>query len=303
MMALLLVVGVALLGFAASALVRAIRLPRIHAAENLAQISSYGFGGDVAADPAPIDNQREIAALFGRSIAGRLGDKHLTAIRRDLLAAGMYSITPEGLIGLTVLSILTLPALFAYAFASIGQPAAVVVLMALIGAGMGLVLPRTLVRRRARVRLEAIDYAMPELVDLLVVTMEAGVGFVASLRIAGERLGGPLAEELRLLVQEQTLGASTSAALANWVDRCGPPSVRSFVRTIGQGDRLGVSMGQIMRDLAHEMRARRRQIAEERANRAPVKLLFPLVFLIFPAMFIVLLAPSIKPILDVFGGN
>ncbi|TML11140.1 MAG: hypothetical protein E6G33_15185 [Actinobacteria bacterium] len=85
--------------------------------------------------------------------------------------------------------------------------------------------------------------------------------------------------------------------------RCETPAMRSFVRSILQGETLGVSIGQIMRTLAVEMRKRRRQGAEERAHKAPVKILFPLIFLIFPAMFVVLLAPAIFSFLDAFANG
>ena len=137
----------------------------------------------------------------------------------------------------------------------------------------------------------------------LVVTIEAGVGFTASLRMAADRLGGPLGDELRLTIQEQNLGLSTLEALNNWLGRCDTPGVRSFVRAMIQGERLGVSIGQIMRNLALEMRKRRRSAAEERAQKAPIKILFPLVFLIFPAMFIVLLGPVAYSIGKIFGGS
>jgi len=302
-MALLLIIAVALIGFAASSVIRAVRLPRIQAAETLAQIEAYGFGAEIASDPAPIENRRDLAEVFGRALSGRVGDAQLTTLRRDLLAAGLYGVTAETILGFTAVATVGLGLLFGYAAASAGQSVAVVLLLAIVGAGAGIVLPRTIVRRKARFRLERIDSSMPELVDLLVVTMEAGIGFVASLRVAGERLIGPLSDELLLLVQEQTLGASTQAALGNWVARADTPNVNSFVRNVAQGERLGVSMGQIMRDLAHEMRARRRLVAEERANRAPIKMLFPLVFLIFPAMFIVLLAPTVNTIMKTFGGG
>ena len=143
---------------------------------------------------------------------------------------------------------------------------------------------------QCRRRLATIDYDLPELIDLLVVTVEAGVGFAASLQIAVERLPGALGDELRLVLQEQSMGLATNDALRNMLARCDTPAVRSFVRSILQGETLGVSIGQIMRNLADEMRKRRRAAAEEKAQRAPIKLLFPLIFLIFPAIFIVLLA-------------
>ncbi len=133
---------------------------------------------------------------------------------------------------------------------------------------------------------------MPALIDLLVVTLEAGVAFTQALRMASERLTGPLGQEVRLTIQEQSLGLSTLEALENWLRRCDTPAVRSFVRAMVQGDRLGVSIGQILRNQAVEMRARQKHVIEERAQKAPVKILFPLVFLIFPAMFVIVLGPA-----------
>ena len=98
------------------------------------------------------------------------------------------------------------------------------------------------------------------------------------------------------------MGLSTNEALRNLLDRCDTPLMRSFVRSVLQGETLGVSIGQIMRDLAVDMRKRRRAAAEERAQKAPIKLLFPLVFLIFPAMFVVLLGPAVLYFLEAFGG-
>jgi tight adherence protein C len=121
--------------------------------------------------------------------------------------------------------------------------------------------------------------------------------------MASERLGGPLGEELRLTIQEQQLGLSTLDSLQNWLARCDTPAVGSFVRSMVQGERLGISIGQILRNLALEMRKRRRQAAEERAHKSAIKILFPLVFLIFPAMFVVILAPALYRIIDTLSGH
>jgi tight adherence protein C len=160
--------------------------------------------------------------------------------------------------------------------------------------------PLLVVRSRARRRFDEIEYELPELIDLLVVTVEAGMGFNGSLRIAAERLEGPLGNELRLTLQEQNMGLGSTEALKNMLARCQSPGMRSFVRSIVQGEQLGVSIGQIMRDLAVDMRKRRRQAAEEKSHKAPIKILFPLVFLIFPAMFVILLAPAVYSFLDAF---
>jgi len=158
------------------------------------------------------------------------------------------------------------------------------------------------VRRRADDRLRQIEREMPDLMDLLVVTVEAGLSFNGSLKVATERLDGPLGDELRLTLQEQSLGLSTEQALRNMLIRCDTIGVRSFVRSVLQGETLGVSIGQIMRNLSHEVRMQQKAYAEERAQKAPVKMLFPLIFLIFPAMFVVLLAPAMIEFVKAFHG-
>ena len=140
-------------------------------------------------------------------------------------------------------------------------------LLAIVGAIVGWVGPKLVVARRVRQRLQQIDDGLPELIDLLVVTLEAGVALHR--RRSGWRpsgIDGPLGEEIRLTIQEQSLGLSTLEALENWLRRCDTPSVRSFVRAMIQGDRLGVSIGQILRNQAVEMRAR--QQAGVRGARA-----------------------------------
>jgi tight adherence protein C len=157
------------------------------------------------------------------------------------------------------------------------------------------------VKRRARARGERIDLDMPDLIDMLVATVEAGVAFSSSLQMTAKRLRGPLAEEVRLTLQEQSMGLGLNQALNNMVERQNTPSVRAFVRSLIQGEQLGVSIGQTLRNLSTEMRVLRRQLAEERAQKAPVKLVFPVVLLIFPALFVVTLGPAFIRIHGIFG--
>ena len=121
-----------------------------------------------------------------------------------------------------------------------------------------------------------------------------------SLTAASRELSGALGEELRLTLQEQNLGLSGRDALENLATRTNTPGLRVFVRGIIQGETLGMSIGQVMRNLALEMRKRRKAAAEEKAQKAPIKMIFPLVFLIFPAMFVVLLLPAMLNIANYF---
>jgi tight adherence protein C len=151
--------------------------------------------------------------------------------------------------------------------------------------------------------MDRVDRDLPELIDLLTATIEAGLGFAGSLQLVADRFQGPLGQELRLTLHEQGMGLSTDQALSNLVERCETPSVRAFARAVSQGETLGVSIGSMMRNLAAETRKRRRQNATEKVQKAPVKMLFPLVFCVFPALFIVLLFPALYRVVEQLGGG
>jgi tight adherence protein C len=165
---------------------------------------------------------------------------------------------------------------------------------------MGWYMPYVRMQRRARLRIERIDREVPELVDLLVTTVEGGVGFAAGLQLASRSIEGPLGQELRLALREQSLGLTPEEALRNLSLRVDSPATRAFTQALVQGESLGVSIGTILRDLAVDMRKRRRQSAEERAQKTPTKILFPLIGLILPAMFIVSLGPVMMEALTFF---
>ena len=135
------------------------------------------------------------------------------------------------------------------------------------------------------------------------VMIEAGLSFQAAMRLSSEQFGPPLSDELRLTLQEQTMGLTVDEALDHMSARADTPALKAFVRAMSQGERMGISTGQIMRNLAHEMRHRRRSAAEERAQKTPVLILFPLVFMIFPAMFIVLMTPAAINLSHNLGGR
>ena len=303
-MIVLLLVGVALVASFAALVARAVALPRLRAVERVDQIAAYGFAG---AAPAPQAKRALTGAVQGMAervgslFGGRIGG--LTALRRDLVAAGMYGVSPVTIVGYRILCAFGLPTFFLWTASSGGLAGATVVLGTLVMLVLGWLAPVTIVRRRARHRLGQIDYALPELVDLLVVTVESGLGFSGSMQIAAERFSGPLGDELRLAMQEQAMGLPTDQALANMLARAETDGMRSFVRSVRQGESLGVSIGQIMRNLADEMRKRRQALAEERAQKAPIKILFPLVALIFPAIFVVLLVPAILMFTSTMGGG
>jgi tight adherence protein C len=302
-MILTVVVAVALGGAAVALGLRAVAMPRIAAAARITEMQAYGFteGGmpEVVVERRLVET---IATAVGR-VASRLSSRFKEAeIRNQLMAAGLYTTAPMTFLGYRVLgtSLAFTTMLWIISAGDTSGPMAI--LAPLLAGAAGWVVPMTFVRRRAARRLEQVESALPELIDLLVVTVEAGLALNRSLQVASERFHGPLRDELRLTLQEQRMGLSTNIALGNMLARCETPSMRSFVRSIVQGEALGVSMGTIMRNLAAETRKRRRQYAEERAHKAPVKMLFPLILLMFPSMFIVLLYPALQKFTQAFGG-
>jgi tight adherence protein C len=303
-MILALLTALLLAGAAVALTLRAAFMPRIGAVKQLQQIRAYGFS-DVGSGERPRRTLREnvdsLAILIGETIGKRFGFSE-NDVRRQLVGAGLYTMQPAAFVGYRILCTIGLPALFLWWVSTVGGSGPIVFLVVLMGGISGWVVPMTVLRKRSERRFEQIEYELPELVDLLVVNVEAGLGFNGAMQTSARRLGGPLGDELRLTLQEQRMGLSTKEALSNMLGRCETPSMRSFVRSVLQGETLGVSIGTIMRNLAIDMRKRRRQAAEERAQKAPIKILFPLVFLIFPALFVVLLFPAGYSFMQAFSG-
>ena len=144
---------------------------------------------------------------------------------------------------------------------------------------------------------------LPNVLDLLCVSVEAGLGFDAAVSKLSERMEGPLVEEFGLVLHEMRIGESRSAALKSLSDRVDVPEIAQFCRAIIQADQLGIALSRILRVQSHDMRVRRQLAAEEKAMKAPVKMLFPTVVFIFPSMFVVALGPAAISLLTTFGGG
>jgi tight adherence protein C len=300
-------ISLVLVGTAVALLLRAAALPRIRAATRVSQIDAYGFTGRRSVErarSAPLSTFFDgLAGSVGAVVASRFGAVREAELRRQLMAAGLYTLHPRKFLGYRILCLVCVPAAWVW-FCSVAAVSPFLLVVGGICAVLGgWTAPMTIVRSRARRRLADVDYDLPELIDLIVVGVEAGLGFNGALHVALPRLRGPLGDELRLAVQEQSMGLSTDDALRNMLARAETPAMRSFVRSVLQGQTLGVSIGEIMRNLAVEMRKRRRAAAEERAQKAPIKILFPLIFLIFPAMFLILLGPAVFSLIHLFGGG
>ena len=302
-MILILILGLLLVAGAVALILQGWRFSHARTAETIEQIGAYGFSAkrSVEAESSAQNAVARIADSVG-SLAPSVASGGQRAIRKQLMAAGLYDTSPRMIVGYRILLSVGLPLVWLWLAAATGFPFGIIVVGVIFLAIVGWILPMLVLNRRARERMNKIDYELPELIDLLVVTLEAGISFIASLQMAAERLAGPLGVELRITLQEQRMGLTTNEALKGMLARADTPGMRTFVRSVVQGETLGTSTGQIMRNLALEMRKRRRSLAEERAQKAPIKILFPLVFLIFPAMFIVLLGPVVYSFGKIFGG-
>jgi tight adherence protein C len=174
------------------------------------------------------------------------------------------------------------------------------ILLALLFALIGFVLPDIFVSFKARGRREEIRAELPDALDLLAVSVEAGLGFDAAISKLTEHMEGPLIDEFALSLGEMRIGETRRAALEKMVPRVQAPEIASFVRAIIQADELGISLGRILRVQATDTRNKRQAAAEEKAMKAPIKMLFPTALFIFPAMFLIILGPALLNFKGIF---
>jgi tight adherence protein C len=237
------------------------------------------------------------------AVLGKYGPKQSAErLKVNLQMAGNPGgITPVMFVGMRVVLALVLGGVVTLVtFRSMPLPQAM--MYSAIGFILGYMLPVMWLGRQITQRKNNITKALPDALDLLCISVEAGLAFDLALQRVTQKWDDELAREFKRVLSDIRLGRSRREALKDLAQRTGVEDVQTFTAAIIQADQLGVSMSKILRLQADQMRVRRRQRAEEKAQQAPVKMLFPLVFLIFPALFVVILGPAVPRIMSAFGG-
>jgi tight adherence protein C len=254
----------------------------------------------------PLRDRAVAPVLHGLTNVGRRFTPvgYVDGVRKKFVFAGQAS--PDAVdrfLALRVLTVAAVPVVFIVVFIwnPIGlegmlQLAAFALLAFALLAG-----PDAVLNRRVEARQQELQKKLPDILDLLTISVEAGLGFEQALDRTIAAVPGALSEEFARMLGEVRAGASRADAMRSMEQRTNVPEVRSFVLAILQADTFGVSIGRVLRAQADEMRIKRRQLAQERAQKAPVKMLIPMVFCIFPALFVVVLGPAIINIRDAFS--
>lgn len=178
-----------------------------------------------------------------------------------------------------------------------------IVIIIILEVIMGIFMPRFMLSKKIVERQNQITSQLPDILDLLTVSVEAGLGFDAALSRVVDKVHGQLSNEFLKAIQEIKVGTPRREALRNMAKRVNVTDLTTFIGSIIQADQLGVSIGNVLRIQSQQMRQKRRQRAQEKAMKAPIKMLFPLVFFIFPTIFAVLLGPIAIRMMDIFGNK
>lgn len=240
---------------------------------------------------APIMNT--MLTSMGRSAKG--SDK----IRTNLMLAGSPgNLTPAMFRGWKLMMLIGLGGITALVLSiAKTEPMKIIQYAGAIGI-IGYIVPGIWLDRQIKKRKKAILKALPDALDLLVISVTAGLGFDAALQRVAEKWENELCAEFRRALSDIRLGTQRHEAFRAMITRVGVDDLQTFVGAVIQADQLGVSMSKMLKIQSEQLRLRRRQRAEEEAQKAPIKMLFPLVFLIFPSMFVVLLGPAVPRIMN-----
>ncbi len=293
-------VGVA---FGLAIVVTSLRRPAVDAAAVLAELD----GVDVHLDEYSERMAQPVSARILKPLGGRLGrllqsalpGNYVDGLRKRIMLAGLAErVRPEEFIVIQVCT-LVLGAGLGYVFGSmLGFSSTGTLRLAAFLAIIGAAFPESRLGSKREDRQASVRRDLPDVLDLLVISVEAGVGLEGAIEVVGKHFDSPLSHELNRMLREMELGVPRRTALQNLKRRVDLPEVSNFVLSLIQADGLGMPLGRVLRAQANEMRSKRRQWAREKAAKLPVKILFPMFLFIFPALFVVVLGPAVSSILE-----
>ena len=283
------------------------RFPEKEAAELRLQEMVSGIDGrtDDEAEVSRSFVQRLLSPLTG-SFAARFPRFAPQALRQRVteklaIAGGLGGLEASEYLLLTTIMGFVFPAIIAGLLVMEQVPMNKVLGITLLLGVFGFGLPFFILEHKIRARRQSMQLELPDVLDLITVSVEAGLGFEGALVKLSEKMKGALVEEFSRMLNEMRVGVPRKDALIALGERCNLADVHSFTMSLIQADQLGVSIGNVLRVKSVAIREKRRQYAEELAMKAPVKMLFPLIFFIFPTIFVILLGPAIIKIIATFS--
>jgi len=281
----------------------AVRRPAVDAAAVLADLDGADLHVDEYTEKLSLPLSARILAPLGskvgRLVQSLLPSNYLNGLRRRLVLAGLAErMRPEEFLVLQIVALI-LGAGLGYVLGSLLNFSTqgvfrMTAFLAIIGAAV----PESRLGAKREERQGSIRRDLPDVLDLLVISVEAGVGLEGAIEVVGRHFDSPLAHELNRMLREMELGVPRRTALQNLRRRINMPEVSNFVLSLMQADALGMPLGRVLRAQANEMRSKRRQWAREKAAKLPVKILFPMFLFIFPALFVVVLGPAVSSIMQ-----
>ncbi|MFV0258944.1 MAG: type II secretion system F family protein [Acidimicrobiales bacterium] len=272
---------------------------RASARSTLRQLNDYQFQNERERELlAPLQQRLVAPVLTGFGRVGRRFNppEYVESVRRKHVRAGIA--TPEAVerfLAVRVLGFAFIPLwlIIVLVVNPLGFAGILKWLVAGIGVVAGAMGPASRLDSKVKSREQGIQRALPDVLDLLVISVEAGLGFEQAVDRVIANVPGELADEFARVLGETQAGASRADALRSMQERVDVAEIRSFVLAMIQADTFGVSIGRVLRAQADEMRIKRRQLAQEKAQKAPVKMMIPMVLCIFPALFVVVIGPAV----------
>ena len=243
-------------------------------------------------------------SILGLShVLGRMmPHKQLAKTRLRLVLAGEPGgLTAAHFVGIQILTTLTMVGFVLLTASKTPNLTAMTIVMDVVLTGVGFKLPDIWLTRRIQARQQELTNTLPDALDMLTIAVEAGLSFDQATGEVVARWKNELSREFRRVLYEIGVGTSRREALEHMRDRTGVPDIRSFVVAVNHAEDLGTNLGDVLNVQSEEMRTRRRQRAQEKANKVPVKMMIPMVLFIFPAMFAVILGPAVPRLMRAFS--